>query len=105
MMFPTPFPSVTRPEMKVGNRARPNVAVSCYPLLCAPFRAQRWVTGNAMGAFPTLRYRKQAGQRGIGTSGRNEARLRAGTSRAIKHSLFFGTGFFGGHRGEVPECP
>jgi len=53
MTFPTVFRSVPNRESTLGNRARPKVAVPRSPLLCAPYRAQRWGTGNAMGAFPT----------------------------------------------------
>lgn len=53
-VLPTSFRSVTNLKTTVGNSAVPKSAVTRYPLLCAPYRAQRWVTGNAMGCVTDL---------------------------------------------------
>ncbi len=42
---------VPRPplENEVGDKSSPKTAVPRPPLLCAPYRAQRWGTGDTMG--------------------------------------------------------
>lgn len=99
MTFPTVFRSVPHLESTVGNRAQPKVAVPRSPLLCAPYRAQRWGTGNAMGAFPSLRSRERAWERPIGTPPPSRRGDRRGNSSAHKQTFFYVSAFSGGHDG------
>lgn len=106
MTFPTVFRSVPHPESTVGNRARPKVAVPRSPLLCAPYRAQRWGTGNAMGAFPTALYPKRDGgihwHRYFPAQEPPDGR---GNGSATGHSLFRLSGFPGDHHARQVQCP